>query len=137
MTTRSCAATVNHTQTEAGSTAIELFGNDHVVSDVIIFGGQVGVHVTGGANLIEGVHTWNDATHAPSPGYGILISNTQSVRCLGVYLGELHACICVHSLAYSFTDSLTYVFTDSLTHAYIHRTHPEMVVCCCLVGRGD
>ena len=27
-------------------------------SDVIIFGGQVGVYCNGGANLIEGVHTW-------------------------------------------------------------------------------
>ena len=33
--------TPNHTLSEAGSTAIELIGNDHVVSDVIVFGGQV------------------------------------------------------------------------------------------------
>lgn len=33
-----------------------------------------------------GIHTWNDATHAPSPGIGILLTNSQSVRCLAVYL---------------------------------------------------
>lgn len=76
----------NHTQSEAGSVAIEILGNDHIISDVIIFGGQVGVYCNGGANLIEGVHTWNDATHSPSPGYGIIIDETQSVRVVGVYL---------------------------------------------------
>jgi hypothetical protein len=76
----------NHTQSEAGSVAIEVLGNDHIISDVIIFGGQIGVYVNGGANLIEGVHTWNDATHAASPGFGIVVDETQSVRVLGVYL---------------------------------------------------
>ena len=78
--------TKNHTQGEAGSTAIEVRGNDHIVSDVIVFGGQTGVLVAGGANLVEGVHTWNDGTHAASPGHGVVISNTQSVRVLGCYL---------------------------------------------------
>ena len=53
----------------------------------------MGVHVTGGANLIEGVHTWNDATHALSPGYGIVASDAESTRILAVYLGVLHACV--------------------------------------------
>eukprot|EP01048_Picozoa_sp_COSAG05_P014322 COSAG05_NODE_1610_length_4408_cov_4.339290_3_plen_320_part_00 len=52
--------TPNHTQSEAGSVAIEVLGNDHIVSDVIIFGGQIGVYCNGGANLLEGVHTWYD-----------------------------------------------------------------------------
>lgn len=52
--------TPNHTQSEAGSVAIEILGNDHVVSDVIIFGGQVGLYCNGGANLIEGMF------HAPT-----------------------------------------------------------------------
>jgi|EP01047_Picozoa_sp_COSAG01_P030965 hypothetical protein len=67
--------TKNHTQSEATSVAIEVLGNDHVISDVIIFGGQIGVYCNGGANLIEGVHTWNDATHAPSPGFGIVVNS--------------------------------------------------------------
>ena len=37
-------------------------------------------------DLIEGVHTWNDATHAPSPGHGIIVDSTQSVRVVAVYL---------------------------------------------------
>ena len=76
----------NHTQSEAGSVAIEVLGNDHILSDIIIFGGQTGVICNGGANLIEGVHTWNDATHAPSPGHGIIVDSTQSVRVVAVYL---------------------------------------------------
>jgi hypothetical protein len=78
--------TTNHTQTEANSTAISIVGNDHILSDIILFGGQTGVYVHGGANLIEGVHTWNDATHAPSPGHGIIIDQTQSNRVVAVYL---------------------------------------------------
>ena len=44
--------TKNHTQTEAGSTAIEVIGNDHVLSDIVIFGGQTGVYVHGGRSKI-------------------------------------------------------------------------------------
>lgn len=45
-----------------GSIAIEYYGNDHIVSDVIVFNAQTGLMNTGGANLIEGLHCWNDAT---------------------------------------------------------------------------
>ena len=61
---------------------IRMLGNDHVISDVIIFGGQTGVYCDHGANLIEGVHTWNDGTHAASPGHGIVVDETQGVRVL-------------------------------------------------------
>lgn len=78
--------TTNHTLLEAGSTAIEVLGNDHVISDVVIFGGQTGVYTANGANLLTGIHTWNDATHAQSPGHGIVVDGTQSVRVIGCYL---------------------------------------------------
>ena len=69
-----------------GATAVELFGNDHVVSDVVVFAGQTGVRTTGGANLIEGVHTWNSGTTAPPcTGHGILVQ-APSTRVLNVYL---------------------------------------------------
>jgi hypothetical protein len=78
--------TKNHTLLEAGSTAIEVLGNDHVISDVVIFGGQTGVYTANGANLLEGIHTWNDATHAHSPGHGIVVDGTQSIRVINCYL---------------------------------------------------
>jgi hypothetical protein len=70
-----------------GATALQVFGNDHVVSDVVVFAGQTGVHVTGGANLIEGVHTWNDGTTAQgcTAGHGIIVEAPSS-RMLNVYL---------------------------------------------------
>jgi len=68
---------------QAGSTSIEVFGNDHVLSDVIVFGSQIGVNVTGGANIIRGVHAWNCATSAG--GMGITVS-AGSTRLEEVYL---------------------------------------------------
>jgi hypothetical protein len=73
-----------------GTVAIEFYGNDHVASDIIVFSSQVDVCVgvgvggtillltvqsqtglltTGGANVIEGLHCWNDGvTHG---GHGV------------------------------------------------------------------
>jgi hypothetical protein len=45
-----------------GTFAIEFYGNDHVASDIIVFSSQTGLITTGGANVIEGMHTWNDGT---------------------------------------------------------------------------
>lgn len=56
-----------------GSVGIEVLGNDHVISDVIGFlGTQTGVHVTGAATLLEGIHLWNMGTLAG--GRGIVLS---------------------------------------------------------------
>ena len=66
-----------------GSCAMEVFGNDHIVSDVIVFSAEVGLHITGGANLIRGVHTWNDATALG--GRGIVVE-AGSTRLMQVYL---------------------------------------------------
>ena len=66
-----------------GSTAIELFGNDHYVSDAVVFNAEVGLVSTGGANLIEGLHCWNDATGLG--GHGI-ISTATSTRFHAIYM---------------------------------------------------
>lgn len=66
-----------------GSTAIELFGNDHYVSDVVVFNSEIGLVSTGGANLIEGLHCWNDATGRG--GHGI-ISTATSTRFHAIYM---------------------------------------------------
>jgi len=68
------------------SRGIQLLGNDHFISNTIIFGAHIGVEVTGAANLLKGVHTWNCAT--AQGGIGILVNApgyTQN-RLLGVYL---------------------------------------------------
>jgi hypothetical protein len=52
---------------------------------VVVFAGQTGVRTTGGANLIEGVHTWNSGTTAPPcTGHGILVQ-APSTRVLNAY----------------------------------------------------
>lgn len=51
-----------------------------------MFDGVIGVYVYGAANLISGVHTWNDAT--AHGGKGIVLDNGYSGqnRLVGCYL---------------------------------------------------
>jgi hypothetical protein len=62
---------------------IKIAGNDHFVTNVIVFSAQIGVEVTGAANLINAAHTWNDATG--NGGIGILNTMSQN-RFVGCYL---------------------------------------------------
>jgi len=62
---------------------IKIAGNDHFVTDVIVFSALVGVEVTGAANLLTNVHTWNCATG--NGGIGILNTMSQN-RFVGCYL---------------------------------------------------
>jgi len=65
------------------ATGIQVAGNDHFVTNVIVFSARVGVAVTGAANLLTNVHTWNCATGAG--GIGILNTMSQN-RFVGCYL---------------------------------------------------
>ena len=75
-----------------GSSAVQLFGPDHVLSDVIIFGGQTAVNLTAPATLLQGVHAWNDATL--QGGHGIVAGDdtsgwnpgARSLRITGCYM---------------------------------------------------
>ena len=62
---------------------IKVAGNDHFVTNVIVFSARVGVEVTGAANLLTNVHTWNCATG--NGGVGILNTMSQN-RFVGCYL---------------------------------------------------
>ena len=62
---------------------IKIAGNDHFVTNVIVFSARVGVEVTGAANLLTNVHTWNCATS--DGGIGILNTMSQN-RFVGCYL---------------------------------------------------
>lgn len=58
-------------------------GNDHFVTNVIVFSARDGVVVNGAADLLTNVHTWNCATG--NGGRGIVTSVSQN-RFNGVYL---------------------------------------------------
>lgn len=58
-------------------------GNDHFVTNVIVFSARDGVVVNGAADLLTNVHTWNCATG--NGGRGIVTSVSQN-RFVGVYL---------------------------------------------------
>eukprot|EP01084_Bolivina_argentea_P051220 94208_1 len=66
----------------AKATGIQLFGNDHYVTNTIIFSSKIGVHITNPANILTGVHTWN--LNSGDGGTGILVSATQT-RLLACY----------------------------------------------------
>ena len=65
------------------ATAINIAGNDHFVTNTIVFSSQVGVAVNGAANLLTGVHTWNNAETLG--GIGILVNSYQT-RIVSCYL---------------------------------------------------
>ena len=58
------------------ATGIWLDGNDHYLTNVIVFSSHVGVMVSGNANIITGVHTWNLAT--VNNGTGIYVTASQT-----------------------------------------------------------
>ena len=68
---------------KTNATGIVVAGNDHYVSDTIVFSSRVGVQLTGAANILTGVHTWNCATG--NGGTGILNESSQN-RFTGCYL---------------------------------------------------
>ena len=52
---------------------ISIRGNDHVVSDVVVYSAQTGIYVQGAANLIQNAHTWNQANG--NHGVGIMLDS--------------------------------------------------------------
>ena len=65
------------------ATGIAIAGNDHFVSNVIVFSARVGVDISGAANKLTNVHTWNCATG--NGGIGILNRESQNIF-IGVYM---------------------------------------------------
>eukprot|EP00930_Biecheleria_cincta_P070339 TRINITY_DN5797_c0_g2_i1.p1 TRINITY_DN5797_c0_g2~~TRINITY_DN5797_c0_g2_i1.p1 ORF type:complete len:496 (-),score=73.70 TRINITY_DN5797_c0_g2_i1:41-1381(-) len=62
------------------SIGIQINGNDHYLTDVIVFDfTRTGVEVNGAANILQNVHTWNGG------GIGIAVNSYQT-RVLGCYL---------------------------------------------------
>ena len=71
-------------QSDNNATGILVAGNDHYVSDVIVYSALIGVELSGAANVISGVHTWNCATG--KGGVGILNTAGHN-HFTGCYLG--------------------------------------------------
>lgn len=60
------------------STAVGIWknGNDGAIVDVIVFSARVGVQVSGGANILDSIHTWSLANGRG--GIGILVDTAQA-----------------------------------------------------------
>jgi len=72
----------DQTRKSSESVGVVLNGQDHVLTDVIVFNfAHVGVQVNHAANILQNVHAWN------GEGTGILLSEkAKSTRLLGCYL---------------------------------------------------
>lgn len=94
--------------------------DDHIVDDVIVFSARVGVNSTGAANLIKGVHTWNDATQ--SGGLGIVVDAPQT-RLENCYL-DYNSLVVVDPQHVSVTDT----FFLGGGNLVLKATKPNMTV---------
>lgn len=76
----------SHNPLYCRSTAIQLFGNDHYVTNTIVFSSLIGVEVRGAANLLVGVHTWNMASEDGGIGIYMNCPGYTQNRVIGCYL---------------------------------------------------
>ncbi|KAH9616283.1 hypothetical protein KSS87_022537 [Heliosperma pusillum] len=67
-------------------TGIVLNGNDNVVNDVVIFSAQIGIMVSGQANLLSGVHCYNKAYGFGGTGIYLKLPGLTQTRIVNSYL---------------------------------------------------
>ncbi|CAI8590021.1 unnamed protein product [Vicia faba] len=67
-------------------TAINLQGNDNAVTDVVIFSAQIGIMVTGQANIFSGVHCYNKATGFGGTGIYLKLPGLTQTRIVNSYM---------------------------------------------------
>ncbi|CAN4081795.1 unnamed protein product [Withania somnifera] len=67
-------------------TAIHLIGNDNSVTDVVIFSAEIGIIVSGQANLLSGVHCYNKATGFGGTGIYLKVAGLTQTRIVDSYL---------------------------------------------------
>eukprot|EP00908_Phaeocystis_cordata_P021075 Transcript_338.p2 GENE.Transcript_338~~Transcript_338.p2 ORF type:complete len:403 (-),score=121.45 Transcript_338:909-2117(-) len=71
----------------ASSVGVQLNGNDHLLSNVIVFDyATVGVQVNGAANMLSAVHTWNGGGVGIALGSATAPYGAHQNRLLGCYL---------------------------------------------------
>ncbi|KAL5098066.1 hypothetical protein RYX36_002393 [Vicia faba] len=66
--------------------AINLQGNDNVVTDVVIFSAQIEIMVTGQANIFSGVHCYNKATGLGGTGIYLKLPGLTQTRIVNSYM---------------------------------------------------
>ncbi|KAK0578904.1 hypothetical protein LWI29_018084 [Acer saccharum] len=67
-------------------TAINLMGNDNAVTDVVIFSANIGIMVSGQANILSGVHCYNKATGFGGTGIYLKLPNLTQTRIVNSYM---------------------------------------------------
>nr|GLL29073.1 polygalacturonase QRT3-like [Ipomoea trifida] len=67
-------------------TAIHLNGNDNAVTDVVIFSANIGIMVSGQANILTGVHCYNKATGFGGTGIYLKVPGLTQTRIVNSYL---------------------------------------------------
>ncbi|CAH2078478.1 unnamed protein product [Thlaspi arvense] len=72
---------------EFSGTGIDISSNDNAITDVVIFSAGIGISLSGGANMVTGVHCYNKATWFG--GIGILVKShlTRIDNCYLDYTG--------------------------------------------------
>ena len=60
-------------------------GNDHILDNVVVFAGLVGVAVNGAANIVSTTHTWNTQSGSVPAAVGISVVSWQN-RFVSPYL---------------------------------------------------
>ncbi|KAK9070156.1 hypothetical protein SSX86_010556 [Deinandra increscens subsp. villosa] len=66
-------------------TAIDLQGNDNAITDVVIFSAQVGIMISGQANMITGVHCYNKAYGFGGTGIYLKVPGITQTRIVNSY----------------------------------------------------
>ncbi|ESQ55359.1 hypothetical protein EUTSA_v10025078mg [Eutrema salsugineum] len=67
-------------------TAVNLIGNDNAVTDTVIFSAEIGVMISGQANLLSGVHCYNKATGFGGTGIYLKLPGLTQNRIVNSYL---------------------------------------------------
>ncbi|CAL5184458.1 unnamed protein product [Lathyrus oleraceus] len=76
----------DRTERNFSGTAINLQGNDNAVTDVVIFSAQIGIMVTGQANIFSGVHCYNKATGFGGTGIYLKLPGLTQTRIVNSYM---------------------------------------------------
>ncbi|MCL7031341.1 hypothetical protein MKW94_015488 [Papaver nudicaule] len=69
-----------------GGTGINIMGNDNAVTDVVIFSAEVGIRISGQANILTGVHCYNKATGWGGTGIFLTSAGSTQTRIVNSYL---------------------------------------------------
>lgn len=67
-------------------TAINLMGNDNSVTDVVVFSAEIGIIVSGQANLLSGIHCYNKATGFGGTGIYLKLPGLTQTRIVDSYM---------------------------------------------------